>query len=308
MKKLQKVIILGDPGLDGATALSLALADPNLEVLAALACAGNVSAEQATRNMQAVLARLDPPRWPRLGVAPVVDYDVDGRFWHGANGMVGLELPSAPPLNAPSSDKLLIELARKFPGEISLLNMGPCTVLAQALDREPALVDLLQNVVVVGGAWRDPGTILPGVEFHFHCDPQAARRVIHAGFRLQLVTLDATRSLVVSPAMMTGWNELSALGEFMRELLPPALRLAEMSHGIEGVAMDDVGALLALVRPDGCKMRSIPVDIETQGEITKGMSIFDTRRNNHGGKANINVILQIESAVFEQYFNDLIRH
>ena len=107
---------------------------------------------------------------------------------------------------------------------------------------------------------------------------------------------------------MTGWNELSALGEFMRELLPPALRLAEMSHGIEGVAMDDVGALLALVRPDGCKMRSIPVDIETQGEITKGMSIFDTRRNNHGGKANINVILQIESAVFEQYFNDLIRH
>ena len=214
MKKLQKVIILGDPGLDGATALSLALADPNLEVLAALACAGNVSAEQATRNMQAVLARLDPPRWPRLGVAPVVDYDVDGRFWHGANGMVGLELPSAPPLNAPSSDKLLIELARKFPGEISLLNMGPCTVLAQALDREPALVDLLQNV----------------------------------------------------------------------------------------------GALLALVRPDGCKMRSIPVDIETQGEITKGMSIFDTRRNNHGGKANINVILQIESAVFEQYFNDLIRH
>jgi inosine-uridine nucleoside N-ribohydrolase len=70
MKKLQKVIILGDPGLDGATALSLALADPNLEVLAALACAGNVSAEQATRNMQAVLARLDPDGrgwgWPQL--------------------------------------------------------------------------------------------------------------------------------------------------------------------------------------------------------------------------------------------------
>lgn len=305
MKKLQKVIVLGDPGLDGATALGLALADPNLEVMAALACAGNVGAEQATRNMQAVLARLDPPKWPRLGVAPPVHYDLDGRFWHGANGLVGLELPSAPPLNAPPSDKLLIELARKYPGEITLLNMGPCTVLAQALDREPSLPTLLANVVVVGGTWRDPGTVLPGVEFHFHCDPQAARRILHAGFRLQLVTLDATRSLIVSPAMMAGWIGITALGEFMRELLPPALRLAEMSHGMEGIAMDDVGALLALIRPESCKMRSIPVDVETQGEISRGMSIFDTRRH-QGGKANANVILQIETSAFERYLNDLI--
>ena len=96
MKKLQKVIILGDPGLDGATALSLALADPNLEVLAALACAGNVSAEQATRNMQAVLARLDPPRWPRLGVAQLLITMLTADSGTGPTGWLDLNCQAPP--------------------------------------------------------------------------------------------------------------------------------------------------------------------------------------------------------------------
>jgi len=299
MNKSRKLIVIGDPGLDGAVALAMALASSNLEVVAALATAGNIGHEQATKNMQAVLGRLDPARWPRLGIAPLASYELDGKAWHGSNGLHGLDWPSATPLNAPTSDRLLVELARKHPGELSLLNLGPCTVLAQALDREPALPELLSLVVLAGGAWRDSGNSQPGVEFHFHCDPDSARKVLHSGFRLRLVPLDASRPMVISPAMMTDWGTSTQLGGFLAELMPHGLRHAQSSLGIEGVPVEDVAALVALEFPEACTLRPMAVDIETKGEISRGMSIFDTRRQ-PGSKPNAEVVLHIDPEWFQK--------
>ena len=68
------IVILGDPGIDGAFAIALALADPDLDVLGVAATAGNVSAAQATDNIRILIEQLDPPRWPRLGEASPVEY------------------------------------------------------------------------------------------------------------------------------------------------------------------------------------------------------------------------------------------
>ena len=53
--------------------MALALHDPELDVLGLAATAGNVSAEQATRNVHILIEQLDPPRWPRLGAALPVE-------------------------------------------------------------------------------------------------------------------------------------------------------------------------------------------------------------------------------------------
>ena len=65
----KKVIIDVDPGIDDALALAIALFDPSLDVLAVTATGGNVSPEQATTNLQTLVAYLDPPRTPRIGIA-----------------------------------------------------------------------------------------------------------------------------------------------------------------------------------------------------------------------------------------------
>ena len=65
----RKIILDVDPGIDDAVALCLALGDPSLDVLAVTATGGAVSPEQATTNVQAIVEQLDPPRWPRLGMA-----------------------------------------------------------------------------------------------------------------------------------------------------------------------------------------------------------------------------------------------
>ena len=69
----RKVILVSDPGIDGACAVALALLDPELEVLGLAASAGNISAEQATRNVHMIVEQIDPPRWPRIGAALPVE-------------------------------------------------------------------------------------------------------------------------------------------------------------------------------------------------------------------------------------------
>src|SRR3990172_2890925 len=87
----RKVILDVDPGIDDAMAICLALSNPDLDVVAVTAVGGNVSPSQATRNVQAIIEQLDPPRWPRLGAAsePDIRLTVDRSNLYGADGLGG---------------------------------------------------------------------------------------------------------------------------------------------------------------------------------------------------------------------------
>jgi inosine-uridine nucleoside N-ribohydrolase len=274
----RKVILISDSGIDGAFALALALSDPGLEVLALAATGGNVGHEQATANMFTILEQVDPPRWPRIGAALPVEYKRKATELHGADGLGGLGLPSVQLHHPHPADKLISDVARQDPGEVSVLVMGPLTVLARAMDRDPELCRLLERVVVVGGTWHEPGDATPVAEFHFWCDPQAAHQVIHCGAPLTLLPLDVTRKLVYSPAdlrLLPPEDQRS--GAFLRKLLPLALAPTAGLYGTEGVHLNDAVAVAAFARPEVIVTRPVPADVETTGELTRGMSVFDAR-------------------------------
>src|SRR5437660_12610597 len=121
---MRKVIVIADPGIDGAFAVALALRDPELDVLGLAATAGNVSADQATKNVQILVEQIDPPRWPRIGSALPVDYEVDGTHIHGPGGLGGVSFPCAQLHHQHSSDKLVIDLVRQHPGDVTIVNLG----------------------------------------------------------------------------------------------------------------------------------------------------------------------------------------
>src|SRR6516225_766941 len=139
----QKVALLCDPGIDGAFAVALALHDPALEVLGLLATAGNVSADRATNNVHILVDHLDPPRLPRLGAAPAVEYPQDGSRLHGPGGLGGTDFPCAPLHHLPPSEKLLADLVRQNPHELTLVCLGPLTVLSRTFDLYPEAPALL---------------------------------------------------------------------------------------------------------------------------------------------------------------------
>ena len=93
-----KVMIDADAGVSDALAIALALADPDLDVLAVTAVGGRVSVQQAARNLITLLEAVDPAKWPRIGVADAPDADYDlARFTE----LMADELPVSRQLHGP---------------------------------------------------------------------------------------------------------------------------------------------------------------------------------------------------------------
>jgi inosine-uridine nucleoside N-ribohydrolase len=297
----RKIILVNDPGLDGAFAVAVALNDPQLEVLAIAATPGNVPAEQATRNVQTLVEQMDPPRWPRIGAAPPITYDVDATTLHGPNGLGGVEFPCARLHHSHSSDKLIGDLARQNPKEITLLILGPATVLARALDRDPELVSLLQRVIIVGGTWHEPGDAGPLTEFHFLCDPAAARQVLRCGMPITLIPLDVSRKMVFSPGdLLQLQTAESRATSFLRKTVPPGISATAGLYGTEGFYLQDVLGIAAVGKAEALNTQPIFVDVETRGELTRGMSIFDTRWGTKA-KPNVELATHVDTAAVRKY-------
>src|SRR5207244_1511245 len=109
--------------------------------------------------------------------------------------------------------------------EVTILALGPLTVLARALDRDPELVSHIDRVVCVGGAWHEPGNVSAAAEFHFYCDPISARQVLHAGMSLTLIPLDIAHKFILAPTELSELSEPeSRTCSFLRQILAYGIR------------------------------------------------------------------------------------
>jgi purine nucleosidase len=266
-----------------------------------LATAGNVSAERATKNMHILVDHLDPPRLPRVGAAPAVDYGIDGTRLHGPGGLGGVDFPCAPLHHLPASEKLLVDLVRQNPHELTLVCLGPVTAVARAFDLYPEAPQLLRRIVCVGGSYHEPGNAGPVSEFHFFCDPVAARKVVHCGTPLTLVPLDLLRKVLFSPTDLLGLpSDGSPACRFLRQIVPFGIAATSNLYGIEGFHLKDVLGVVAVARPGLLKSRHMRVDVETRGELTRGMTVFDQRAW-EPGKPNVDVAHDVDPAEVRKY-------
>lgn len=303
----QKVVLVSDPGIDGAFAVALALHDPGLDVLGLLPTAGNVSAEQATKNVHVLIEQLDPPRWPRLGAAPSVEYEIDGTRLHGSQGLGGTPFSCATLHHLPVSEKLLAELVRNYPHEVTVVCLGPLTVLARACELFPDLPTQVKRLVCMGGSLHEPGNAGPVSEFHFFCDPAAARKVIHCGAPLTLIPLDVMRKVLFSPSDLLGLPaDRPGPCRFLRQIVPFAIAATSNLYGIEGFHLKDVLGVVAVALPEALRTKHMRVDVETRGELTRGMSVFD-ERTWEPGMGNVDLAMEVDRLAVRGYIERVLK-
>jgi len=304
---MQKVILIADPGIDTAFAIALALHDPNLDVIGLVASAGNISADQATRNVNILVNQIDVPKWPRIGAALPASYEIDGTRLHGPDGLGSVSFPPFSLHQPISGEKLIVELVRANPKEVTIVVLGPCTMLARALDRDAELPGLVDRIVVLGGSWKEPGNAAALSEFHFFCDPQAARQVMQCGAPLTVLPLDVTRKVVYSP---TDLLELpspdSATCQFLRQIVPYGIRASSNLYGIEGFHMKDVLGIAHLVLPGVVTTEHVCLDVETRGELTRGLSVVDTRSVPSGPK-NVQLGIGVDVVGVRDYIYRILK-
>lgn len=277
----KKVILDLDPGIDDAMALCMALFDPRLDVLAVTAVGGNVSPQIATRNVQALIEQLDPPRWPRVGVASYADtgLPVDGRHLHGIDGLGGVHLDVAELRTRHPSEKIICDEIRANPEEVTIIALGPLTNIARAFQRDPELPSLVGRLAISGGTVAAPGNVTPAAEFNFYCDPESARAVLRSPCTKTLVPLDVTNRVVMSLDLLNQLPpETTKVGGLLHQILPPAFRAYRQQFGLEGIHVHDSVTLMAVMNPELFTAKEMAGDVETRGDLTMGATVFDRRR------------------------------
>ena len=297
----RKVLIDCDPGIGDAVAICLALFDPRLEVQAITATAGNVEAQQSSRNVHAIIDQLDPPRFPRIGVAAPPDRipDVDGRAFNGQDGLGNVSLVSADLIHQHPAEKVICDVVRASPEEVTIVALGPLTNIARAFNRDPELVTLVGRIIMSGGTVAGVGDVTAAAEYNMYYDPASARAVFRSPTTKTLIPLDVTSQVVLTLDFLDELpDESSRAGAFLRRIIPFFFRAYRQNLGREGIHLHDAVTMLAAIHPELFETQEMAGDVETSGELTVGATVFD-RRQTPRWRINMEVATSVDAAAVE---------
>ena len=293
-------------GIDDAVALCMALFDERLEVLALTATEGCVTAQQANNNIQAIVNELDPGRYPRLGMAQAAADapPVDTRFLYGEDGLGNSGFNVSTLQHHHPAEKMIIDCVRANPNNVTLVCLGPLTNISRAFQRDPGLPELVDRIVMTGGTLNGVGNITPAAEFNFFFDPVSARNVLKSKTTKTLIPLSVTQEVKFGFDVI---DELpkseTRVGYFLRQILPFAFRSYRQQLGMEAITLNDVIGMLAVLEPQLFTFETMAADVETEGELTRGASVFD-RRIQPEWRPNVEVAVGINSDAARQYIID----
>ena len=277
----RKIIIDTDPGQDDAVAILLALASGQEIDLLGLTCvAGNVPLALTARNARMVCelaGRADVPVFSGCD-RPLGRALVTAEHVHGRTGLDGPDLPepTMPLQEGHAVDFIVDTLRQEPPGTVTLCPIGPLTNLATAFNKAPDILEKVQEIVMMGGAYFEVGNITPAAEFNIHVDPQAAEIVFRSGVPITVMPLDVTHKALVTRARNAAFRALGTrVGLAVAEMTEFFERFDKAKYGSEAAPLHDPCVIAYLIRPDLFSGRHVNVEIETTSELTMGMSVAD---------------------------------
>ncbi|WP_170368580.1 nucleoside hydrolase [Ruegeria arenilitoris] len=277
----RKIIIDTDPGQDDAVAILLALASPDeIEVLGITAVAGNVPLELTAKNARIVCelaGRTDIPVHAGCD-RPLKRPLITAEHVHGKTGLDGPVLPDPqmPLAEGHGVDFIIDTLRAQDPGTVTLCPLGPLTNIATAFQKAPDIVERVQEIVLMGGAYFEVGNITPTAEFNIHVDPEAADIVFKSGVPIVVMPLDVTHKALVTKPRNDAFRALGTkVGIAVAEMTDFFERFDKEKYGSEGAPLHDPCVTAYLIRPELFSGRHVNVEIETQSDLTLGMTVAD---------------------------------
>ncbi|AKA18146.1 pyrimidine-specific ribonucleoside hydrolase RihA [Aeromonas hydrophila] len=295
------VILDCDPGHDDAIALILALASPELKVLAVTTSAGNQTPDKTLNNALRILTLLGRDDIPVAAGAPkpLARELIIADNVHGESGLDGPQLPD--PGFAPvamTALELMAKCLRESSEPVTLVPTGPLTNIALLLAAHPELKSKIARIVLMGGA-AGPGNWTPAAEFNIYVDPQAADMVFKSGLPITMCGLDVTHEAQVVDEDI---ERVRAITNPVAQCVAGLLDFFMIYHrdpkwGFAGAPLHDPCTIAWLLAPALFHGVECRVDIETGGTHTSGMTVVD-RYGLTGKAANALVLLGLDRAGF----------
>jgi purine nucleosidase len=253
----EKIIIDTDIGddVDDAFALALALKSPELQVLGVMTTFGNT--ETRARLTDRFLGEVGRAEIPVLtGKATATKNPMSQRrYAEGGN--------FAKATHADAVD-FLLEQIRKYPGEITLVAIGPLMNLGAAIDKDAATFRKLKRVVLMGGSIRrgygDLGytpPVPPMPEWNILNDVASAQKLFAAGVPLFVMPLDSTQLKLDEVKRAFLFGQGTAVTD----------QLAVLYHlwGQETATLFDPMTIVFVLRPDLCPVQGMHIRVDEKG-------------------------------------------
>jgi inosine-uridine nucleoside N-ribohydrolase len=307
---MKRILIDCDPGHDDMMAIMVAVAaarslhdaSPELELLGVTTVAGNQTGAKTYLNALKILTLIgatdvpvargaDKPLFRELTVAPEI---------HGVSGLDGADLPE-PGFEGVGQHAVdfLIQTIMESGTPLTLVPTGPLTNVALAMLKDPRITTKLERIVLMGGGVYD-SNITPAAEFNIYVDPEAAKVVFGSGVPLTMVGLDVTNKALFG---FQDIEQLAKLNGKVSRVVAPLLKFFARANkdvfGFEGAPLHDALAVAHLISPQVIKTRKLNVEIETDGELTRGRTVADVYGVT-GKTANTDVALEVDNDLFKE--------
>lgn len=303
---MKKVILDVDTGVDDAMAIVYAAHSPELELIGITTCFGNVTVAEATRNTLAVLEKLDKPVPVIEGAKETLRRGEKARYSRHVHGEDGLgNTLSTPPQGQAQpgiAADYIIDQVTRYPGELTIIAVGPLTNLALAIEKEPGIVTLVKEVIVMGGAVTVPGNVTPYGEANIVADPEAAAVVFGSGLPLTLVGLDVTLQTLLPRTQLDAWRSSGRNDAiFLAEMSEFYMGFYESTYpGKGGCGLHDPLAVGVAVDPNLVRVEPMRVTVVTEGEQT-GRTVGTAE-----GEPKISVCTGVDADRFLKHFTSRI--
>ena len=307
-----KVILDVDTGTDDAVALMTAALSPDLELVGATTVNGNTTVDNTTENTLRVFDWIGLPDVPvHRGMAqplarPQMAQRNPARRIHG--DLLDLPPASKARLQPGHAVDWLIETCLASDGDIVLCPVGPLTNIATAIQKEPAILDKIPQIVLMGGA-HDHGNTTASAEFNVWMDPEAARIVVNCGRPVRMIPLDATHRALVSKEDCERLRELGtpagdAAARFTLKRID-GYDATQPMHRAGAAPVHDALAVCSIIDPSIVTTQHIPVDVEVIAELSVGRTVCDFRFRS-GKPANVDFAMDADEPKFVRMLLEIL--
>jgi len=276
-----------------------ALRSPELEVIGITSVFGNASGYETALNALRLVElegndHIPVARGSDCGL--IVEAQMLGTAVHGEDGMGNTNPP--PPKGKwldISAAQFIAQKVLEYAHQVTLLAVGPLTNVALALRLEPRIVELVEQVVIMGGSIGAGGNISPVAEANIFHDPHAAEVVFSAGLPLVMVGLDVTLKVIQTRQYLDEIKKAdNPAGHLLNAILPCYQAYHDQAYGMGGdIHTHDPSALAYVLVPELFEVEKVPVYVETSG-YGFGQTIAD-RRGQLGQRQPVSVCVGVDA-------------
>ncbi len=281
-----RMILDVDTGIDDAIALSYALCHPDIDLLGITTTYGNVVIDTAVENTLAIVDLFERTVPVYRGSShPLTkdNYVLNSAAYrvHGYNGIGNVPLkPRVSREQETDAVDFLLESAREYGKDLTLVCVGPLTNLARAIQKDKDAMLSAGRVVIMGGALSVRGNVSVNAEANFHADPYAADLVFSSGLHLDMIGLDVTWQALITHGDLA---ELKSAGTYKSDALCEMCEYYyrnEFTDGTGAGALHDPLAVEAAAYPDiitqwySCNLRVL-TDEASYGRVTGNKELLN---------------------------------